>query len=112
PESDIPPVLSVDTPWCRVKAILDSRCTSCHDGEGTAGTPMGLTQHADLIADAEGMAGTRVYERVAVRVHPERAEAEGLELMPPRGALSAEELATLERWIAAGAPAGENPTCA
>jgi hypothetical protein len=108
PDSDTPPAASVDTPWCRVKAILDTHCTDCHDGEGTAGTPMGLTSYADLTAE---MAGMRVYERLPARVHHDRAQAEGLNPMPPREPLSADELATLDAWIAAGAPSGDNPAC-
>src|SRR5688572_11611714 len=40
--------------WCKAKAVLDARCTACHDGMGTAATPMGLTRYADLTAVAPG----------------------------------------------------------
>jgi hypothetical protein len=92
--------------WCAAKAVLDSRCTSCHDGQGTAGTPMGLSSYADLMAEAPGHAGKKVWERVAVRIHADKAKAEGLSAMPPKNDMSAEQLAALDSWIAAGAPNG------
>ena len=90
--------------FCRVQAILQEHCVSCHDGNGAAGTPMGLTSYADLTADAPGFDGKKVYERVAFRIHPEKSQGADLSLMPPSGAVSEAELAAVDAWVAAGAP--------
>jgi Copper type II ascorbate-dependent monooxygenase, C-terminal domain len=98
--------------WCQAKQALEARCTSCHDGNGTAGTPFGLTKSADLTAVAPGHPDKKVYERVGVRIHGEQSKAEGLGVMPPKNNATAEEIAALDAWIAAGAPGGDSETCA
>lgn len=94
------------TPWCAAKAILDKNCVGCHDGKGTAGTPMGLTSYADYQANAPITRGKKVYQAVFTRMH------DATNPMPPRGILPAADLKVVDDWINAGAPAGSDPTCA
>jgi hypothetical protein len=92
--------------WCQVKAVLDQHCTACHDGEGTAGTPMGLTSYTDLTANSALYAGTKVYQRVGARMSdPTRP-------MPPQGGVAAADKALVDAWIAAGAPGNASERCA
>jgi hypothetical protein len=98
--------------WCKAKEVLDSRCVECHDGQGSGGSPMGLTSYDDVIAKAPSNPKKKVWERVDVRVHADQAKAEGLGPMPPKGDLSDDDLATLDAWLAAGAPQGPDAECA
>jgi Copper type II ascorbate-dependent monooxygenase, C-terminal domain len=100
-----------DSAWCKAKAVIDTRCTSCHDGKGTAGTPYGLTSYADLTKDAAGFPGKKVYERVGVRIHGDKAQAEGKTPMPPQNNMTAEQVGAIDTWIAGGAQQGADPTC-
>jgi hypothetical protein len=97
---------NADAMWCGVKRTLDARCTVCHDEKKTAGTPMSLKTHADLIAPAPSDPTKKVYQVVGVRVHDKQRP------MPPQDPLTADQLASLDTWIAAGAPVGSDPTCA
>jgi hypothetical protein len=93
--------------YCKVQEILDQRCTSCHDGAGTGGTPKtpGLKTYADLTAPAPVTKDKKFYEAVAARVHDKARP------MPPKNPLTAEQLALIDSWVAAGAPKGD-ATCA
>src|SRR4029079_964801 len=71
------------------------------------GAPMPLNTLADLLADARLSPGKKVYEAVGARIHDTAAPMP----QPPNAPLSAADLATLDKWIAAGAPAG-NGACA
>jgi hypothetical protein len=95
-----------DAGWCGVKRTLDGSCTVCHNEQKTAGAPMSLKTYADLQAPALSDKTRKVYQLVGVRVH-DKAKP-----MPPQGALTAEQLNGLDTWVAAGAPAGTDPTCA
>jgi hypothetical protein len=101
---------SLDTPWCKTKAILTKRCVDCHSTSGGTG-PFPLETHAHLVAAHPSKPGKKVYERVGVRIHATQSQAEGLGVMPPGKEMAADELATIDAWVKAGAPAGENPTC-
>lgn len=92
--------------WCKVKAVFDKYCTQCHDGEGTANTPMGLTSYADLTKDSTLFPGKKVYERVGVRMHDTTRP------MPPQGEVSAADMALIDAWIAARAPGSSSEMCA
>ncbi len=91
--------------WCKAKVIFDKYCTSCHDGQGSSGSPMGLTSIDDLQAAAVVTKGKKVYEVVGTRIHDTKNP------MPPQKKLTADELATLDAFVAAKAPAGDDPTC-
>jgi hypothetical protein len=95
-----------DATWCGVKRTLDSRCTACHNEMKTAGAPMSLKTHADLIAPAVSDPTKKVFQVVGVRVHDK------MRPMPPQGDLTPEQLTSIDTWIAAGAPAGADPSCA
>lgn len=101
----------VATPYCKVKAIIDKNCLGCH-GDPLGTGPFKLVTYADLTAPHPSKPGKKVYERVGVRVHADQSQAEGLAVMPPGRELPAEERAIIDQWVAAGAPQGENPTCA
>ena len=98
--------------WCNAKAVIDARCVACHDGQGTGGSPMGLTSYADLTADSTFRPGKKVWERVGVRIHADQAKAEGLGPMPAKADMTAEQIAAIDAWVSAGAPAGASATCA
>jgi mono/diheme cytochrome c family protein len=91
--------------WCAVKALLDKNCIECHDGQGTAGAPMPLLKYEDLLAKAPISSGKKVFEAIAARVHDAKKP------MPPSGALASDELKLIDAWIAAEAPAGDDPSC-
>ena len=91
--------------WCGVKQTLDTRCVVCHADTPVAGAPMPLTTYADTQAQAFSKPSKKVYELMEVRVH------DSLNPMPPQQALTADQLAGIDAWVAAGAPAGDDPTC-
>jgi len=85
---------------CDVDAVLGKSCRSCHSDPPKYGAPMPLVTLADL--HAEGRGGQKVFERVGARIHDDAAP------MPqaPNPRLDATDTATLDAWIAGGAPAG------
>ncbi len=87
---------------CDVDAILQKSCRSCHAATPTFGAPMPLVTHADLLADSRSAPGKKVYERVGARIHDDKAPMP----QPPNPRLGQAEMATLDAWIAKGAPAG------
>jgi hypothetical protein len=91
--------------WCGVKQTLDTRCVVCHADTPLAGAPMPLTTYADTQAPAFTKPSSKVYELMELRVH------DSANPMPPQQALTAEQLAGIDAWVAAGAPAGDDPTC-
>lgn len=88
---------------CDVEAVLSANCWQCHSNPPVYGAPMPLKTHADLHAAANSDSTKKVYERVGVRIHDAAAP------MPqaPNKPLSAEDLKTLDDWIASGAPASQ-----
>ena len=102
---------SLDTPWCKTKAVLDKHCVVCHQNPTVAGAPFPLTSYSELTAPHPSKPGKKIYERVALRVHPDKSRSEGLVMMPPGKELSAADIALIDAWALAGAPAGENPGC-
>jgi hypothetical protein len=95
-----------DSAWCKAKAVLDEKCVACHDGKQTAGAPMGLTSWDEAVADSPVTQGEKVYETIATRIHSSTSP------MPPKGKLPADQLAALDAWIASGAKAGDDKSCA
>ena len=89
-----------------MKRTLDANCVACHNEQKTAGAPMSLKTYADLTAAAVSDKTKKVYQLVGVRVH-DKAKP-----MPPQGQLKPEQLSGIDAWVAAGAPAGADPTCA
>lgn len=87
---------------CDVDAVLAANCRSCHGATPSFGAPMPLVTHADLVADAPRTAGKKVFEVVGARVHDDARPMP----QPPNPRLGAADLATIDAWVAAGAPAG------
>jgi hypothetical protein len=77
-------------------AILQ-QCKLCHDGKGTAGSPMGLVTYADFLAPSKTNPALPVYKMVQMRLH------DATKPMPPSGMLMPSDLAVIDNWIAAGA---------
>lgn len=91
--------------WCQAKAIFDEHCVACHDGAGTAGAPMALKTHDQLLAASAMYPGSKLHERVAARVRQEK------DPMPPQGGLGTAEITLLQRWSERGAPLGDAASC-
>jgi len=91
--------------WCTVQPLFAKYCASCHDGMGTAGSPMPLLAHTDLAADSKQFPGSKVYTRVGARMNASSRP------MPPQGGVSAADQKLIDDWIAAGAPAGTSTMC-
>lgn len=110
----VPPATTggASSQWCDVRAVLAKECGACHGETPAAGAPFPLVTYADLTAPHPTKAGKKVYERVGVRVHADQSQAENLGTMPPGRTLAADELSLIDAWVAAGAPAGADPTCA
>jgi hypothetical protein len=92
---------------CDVAATLSAKCQSCHAATPQFGAPMPLTTYADTQAPAASNPSLRVWQMMSTRVHSTTTP------MPPNGqpALASAELAALDAWFAAGAPAGGGASC-
>lgn len=90
---------------CDVDKVLVDSCQKCHGATPSFGAPMPLVTLEDLHAAAIG-SGKKVFETVGARIHDDGAPMP----QPPNARLGAADLATLDGWIAAGAPAGTS-TC-
>jgi hypothetical protein len=87
---------------CRAKAVTDARCAgSCHSSPPKFGAPGALTAFPDFHRNSVKEPARKIYEVAAARVH-----ATGSARMPPTDVLAPNELAMLDAWFAAGAPAG------
>ena len=98
------PVPPAPDDWCSARKVLEENCVSCHF-VGTPWATIPLVTYDEL--QERLPSGVPAYVSVGQRIHdPTR-------LMPPTNdRLTPVELATLDNWIAAGAKAGANPTCA
>ncbi len=101
-------VPSGDVP-CDVAATLGAHCSTCHGATPQFGAPMSLVTYADLMAAGKSDPSRKNAELIAARVHDERRP------MPPapNARLAANESATLDAWVRAGAPprAASAATC-
>jgi Copper type II ascorbate-dependent monooxygenase, C-terminal domain/Copper type II ascorbate-dependent monooxygenase, N-terminal domain len=88
---------AVSTATAACPATIVQQCTLCHDGKGTAGSPMGLTSYADLMAPSKSNPAVPVYKSVQARMH------DAAKPMPPTGVLATTDLATVDNWVASGA---------
>ena len=101
-----PTGVSSTADWCGVKRVLQAQCTVCHNEQKVAGAPMSLKSYADTQAAAFSDKTKRVYELIGMRAHDKQKP------MPPQAKLTPEELAGIDAWVAAKAPAGADPECA
>ena len=92
--------------WCKVKPVLDKYCSTCHDGEGTAGSPFALLTHADWTKASPDFPDKKIFERAAIRMKATTRP------MPPSEQLEPAELALVDAWFAKGAPGSDSETCA
>jgi Copper type II ascorbate-dependent monooxygenase, C-terminal domain len=90
---------------CDVVQIFKLRCQSCH-GAMPVGGPMALVSWEDTQQTSVTDAAAPVHAKIAARIH------DSVMPMPPTGLLAAEELAVIDAWLAGGAIAGTDPTCA
>jgi hypothetical protein len=87
---------------CDVDTVLAQNCLECHGAPPAFGAPMSLVTHADVQAPSPSYPGQKIYQRIGVRIH----DAQSPMPQPPNPALDTADTATLDTWIAAGAPAG------
>lgn len=85
---------------CDVAQVL-TVCQGCHTAPPRFGAPMPLVSAADLTAPAVSDPSRKVRDLVALRTHDEANP------MPPSGLLPDTDLAVLDVWLEAGAPAGD-----
>lgn len=92
---------------CDVNDVVVTHCQTCHAATPVYGAPMPLVTHADWVAPAISNPAEQVLQRAMARVHDTASP------MPPitQPPLDAPSLATLDAWLAAGAPAGTTGTC-
>jgi hypothetical protein len=93
---------------CDVDAVFAKNCRLCHTNPPLFAAPMPLVTYEDLhaISKVDAIvpvgASVPVYQQVGVRIHDQAH----LMPQPPNTPLGATDLATLDAWIANGAPAG------
>ena len=80
-------------------SALFTECKNCHDGRGTAATPMGLMYWEDFHAPSHANPSLQVYQILSERLHRTTPSP-----MPPEGTLDASKLAAIDAWAQAGAP--------
>jgi hypothetical protein len=85
---------------CNVDDVLARNCRKCHSAPPKFGAPMPLVTFDDLHAPAKSDGHKAVFTRVGEKIHDPVAP------MPQGGTLSAADMAILDEWVAAGAPAG------
>jgi len=87
--------------YCEVQTLLANRCVSCHASPPLRSVPMPLLGASDLLAEAPNYPG-----RSAADVSIERMRDTTAPMPPaPAAAATSEEVAILESWLEAGAPA-------
>ena len=82
---------------CDVDRVLAKNCRSCHGAPPRYGAPMPLMTLDDVRAKAKTDAQKTIATKIGERIHDAVAP------MPQGGKLSAEDMATLDAWIAGGA---------
>lgn len=103
----IAPVTRTPLP-CDVDAVFQKSCRTCHQSPPLFGAPMPLTTWEDVQAAAKSDPTRKVLSLIGQRIHDDAQP------MPqrPNARLGTTESATLDAWIAAGAPADDGRTCA
>jgi len=86
---------------CDVQAVIDAHCATCHGETPKFGAPMSLWTIDDLRVPAVTDPTRPVHALVGERI------VDPLRPMPPSGELPDADLATLQAWLADGAPAGD-----
>lgn len=86
---------------CEVSALMAQHCQACHKTPPVEGAPMPLVTYEDFWAPGKSDPTKPMYELVLSRMK------DPVRPMPPGGMLPAADIAIIEQWHAAGAPAGE-----
>lgn len=91
---------------CDVQAILTTNCSMCHGATTAYGAPMSLAKLSDFTAKAT--TGAKMTDAVKTRINDTNPKT----AMPPSSGtkLTADQLATLNKWIAGGA-VGSDAAC-
>jgi len=95
------PVPGGDLP-CAVFELLSAHCLECHGRPVRGGAPMTLLDRTDLLAASRRDPSQRNVDRMLLRMMDDAAPMP----LPPRARVPVAELAALQAWIDAGAPAG------
>lgn len=85
---------------CDVDKVLHDNCRKCHSSPPVFGAPMPLVTYGDLHAPSSSAPAEPVYKRVLARIHDDMRPMP----QPPNPRLSPADLATMDAWIAGGAP--------
>ena len=86
--------------FCDALAVVQNSCQGCHAASPLYGAPMPLVTYEDFTAPAVSDPSKLVYEMISTRIHNTTTP------MPPLPAtLSDTDMAALDSWINAGAPA-------
>jgi len=89
---------------CDVAKVLHDRCWNCHGPTLQYTAPMHLTSWEETQAHSKENHSKPIYVRIGERIHDVQNP------MPPASwpvRLDAHDVAVIDRWIAAGAPAGD-----
>jgi hypothetical protein len=89
-----------------VQAVLTAKCVSCHGNPPIAGVPASLTSYAALTAPSKTDPTRTMAQEMLVRLQSSTMP------MPPAPLTRATnaEMATIQQWVAAGAPKSICPT--
>ncbi|MEZ4405872.1 MAG: hypothetical protein R3A52_05300 [Polyangiales bacterium] len=87
-----------------IARIIEGNCVSCHAATPRYGAPMSLARWDDTRRPAASAPARQVWNLMGERVH------DPVRPMPP-ARLSEADLATFDRWIAAGAPGCTGSDC-
>ncbi len=90
---------------CDVDTVLAAHCRGCHGATPSFGAPMPLVTYTDLWAPAQSDPTKSVFTLVEQRIHDDARPMP----QPPNPRLDAQDLATIDAWVSANAPAG--PSC-
>jgi mono/diheme cytochrome c family protein len=93
------------TTWCAARAVLQTRCQTCH-GVEPEGASFSLVTWEDTQANSSVDETKKIADLIKVRIHDAKKP------MPPvaKGPLTSSEMAALDAWIAAGYPNGSCTT--
>jgi hypothetical protein len=93
--------------FCSTIGVMRNRCQTCHGATRQFGAPMSLVTYDDLKKPAFSDPTKKVYQLVGTRIH------DTAKPMPPSGnpTLQAGEIATIDAFVKADAPAPSDPTC-
>lgn len=93
---------------CKVDAVLEQNCRSCHSNPPKFGAPHPMLTYEDLQAPSHSDPNVPVYKQIAKRIHDDAKPMP----QPPNPRLSALDTTTMDDWIAQGAPArASGDTC-